>query len=524
MNPRRPTARRVGVWNGQIVGVDDELDGLTARRTVRLGGACVLPGFVDAHTHMIWSGMANGGTVDLRGITDRAALLDRLAAAADAAAPGEWVEASGYDQRPIGGHLTRAELDAVSRDRLLWLLHASGHACVVNSAALAAVPPDELRALGEEVDRDADGEPTGLLLERGQLAVRAARLPYRITELVDAIERSARICLSQGITTCAEAGIGGGLLGNPPAEVAAFQSAREQGRLGVRMQLMVAADALRPLPAHADDRIARGIDLGLRTGLGDPTLGIGALKLWLDGGIMARTAALTQPYTGHPGSGQLQDDPDVMRQTIVDAHAAGWQLAVHAIGDRAVDIAIDALERAQALVPRDDPRHRIEHCGMVRPDQLPRLAAVGAIAVLQPEFLWDNGDDYSDVVGPERAGWLYRGRALLDAGIPIASSSDRPVVAGAPLRAVRFMVERRSSSGRPVGPDEALTVAEALRAATLGAAYACGREDVGGSVESGKLADLVVLDADPLRTDPAELAGIGVAATLVGGEVRYGSL
>ncbi|OZM72294.1 amidohydrolase [Amycolatopsis antarctica] len=524
MNPLRPVARRIGLWNGLIAGVDEELDGLRAARTVRLGGATVLPGFVDAHTHMVWSGMSQGDGLDLGGVRTREAVLDALRATASAARPGDWVEVTGYDQRAIGGHLTRRELDAVADGRKLWLQHTSGHACVVGTEVLDLLPAGELAALGADVDRGADGEPTGLLLERGQLAVRGARLPYRNGELVDAIERAGRTCLAQGITTCAEAGIGGGLIGTPPVEVAAYQSAREQNRLPVRMQLMVAADALREVAAHPEDRIARGLDLGLRTGFGDHTLDIGALKLWLDGGIMARTAALTAPYTGSTDAGQLQDDPEVLRRTILDGHDAGWQLAVHAIGDRALDLALDALEQARARTPRADPRHRIEHCGTVRPDQIARIAEVGAIAVIQPEFLWDNGDDYSDVLGPDRAGWLYRGRSLLDAGVEIASSSDRPVVAGAPLRAVRFMVERRSDSGRAVGATEAITVTEALRAATVGAARACRREDVCGSVERGKMADLTVLDADPSRTAVDGLADIGVVATMVGGELRHGAL
>lgn len=522
MSPRRPRASRIGIWHGRIVGVDEQLDGLPAARTVRLGGAVVLPGFVDAHTHMVWSGMAQGGT-DLTGIAERAGMLAALEKACRAAAPGDWVEVTGYDQRAIGGHLTRAELDAVSAGRRLWLKHTSGHAGVVNSAVLDLVPAAELAALGDEVGRD-DGEPNGLMLENAQTAVRAARLPYRNAELVDAIERAGRTCLSQGITMCVEAGIGGGLIATPPVEVSAYQSARDQGRLPVRMRLMVAADALRKLAAHPEDGIRRGMDLGLRTGFGDEWLGVGALKLWLDGGIQARTAALSAPYEGSDSSGLLQDDPAALRRVILDGHAAGWQLAVHAIGDRALDVALDALEEAQRAVPRPDPRHRIEHCGMVRPDQLARLAAVGATAVIQPEFLWVNGDDYSDVLGPDRAGWLYRGRALLDAGIPLASSSDRPVVDGAPLRAVRFMVQRRAATGRHVGPGEELTVAEALRAATLGAATACRMEDVAGSVERGKLADLVVLGADPYRVGVAELADIEVLATMVGAAVRYGEL
>lgn len=518
MDPARPVARRVGVWQGRIAGVDEELDGLPAREALSLGGATVLPGFVDAHTHMVWTGMTLGGT-DLTGLRDRAAVLDVLRHACEQAPAGEWVEVTGYDQRYIGGHLTRAELDAVSAGRKLWVQHASGHAAVVSSLVLKEIP---LESLGDEVGR-TDGEPNGLMVERAQIAVRETRLPYRVSELVAAIERAGRKCLAQGITSCTEAGIGGGLIGTPPVEVAAYQAAREAGRLPVRMQLMIAADGLRDLAAHADDHITRGLDLGLRTGFGDETLSVGALKLWLDGGIMARTAALTAPYAGG-GTGNLQGDPAELKKIVLDGHLAGWQLAVHAIGDRALDVALEAIAEAQARHPRPDARHRIEHCGMVRPDQLEPLARLGLTAVTQPEFLWDNGDDYSDVLGPDRAGWLYRGRALLDAGVPLASSSDRPVVDGSPLRAVQFLVERRSDSGRHVGPGEELTVGEALHAATLGAARACRREHLCGSITRGKLADFAVLERNPFDVPAGELASVGVRATVLGGETVYGVL
>lgn len=197
------------------------------------------------------------------------------------------------------------------------------------------------------------------------------RLPYSQEELADAIELAARACLDEGITACAEAGIGGGLLGHSPVELGAYQLLRDRGRLPLRIQLMASGDTLRPRTTHADDGFPRALDLGLRTGFGDDWLSLGALKIYTDGGMMARTAALTSPYGGTVDNvGRFQDDPGRIADLIVDGHLAGWQLAVHAIGDRAADLALDALERAQKLRPRPDARHRIEHAGLIRPDQL----------------------------------------------------------------------------------------------------------------------------------------------------------
>lgn len=561
MDPARPAATRLGVWRGRVVGLDEEIDGLRARTSVDLGGATVLPGFVDAHSHLAWTGMA-AGLVDLSHCRTRDAVLDAVRGAAEAVPGDSWVDLAGYDQRPLGNHLTRDDLERAAPGRRLYLRHTSGHACLVSDAVLATVTDDEFAAHEPGVVRDANGRPTGLLEEGAMAIARARRLPYGLEEIVAAIETAGRECLAQGITTVAEAGIVTDLAGSSPVELAVYQVAREQGRLPVRVQTMIPAVMLRPSGAAPEDGIARAIDLGLRTGLGDETLSVGALKLWLDGGMMARTAALTAPYltpgagaggagdrdtgsgsaaaggtrAGHGtdstgsdggsggGSGQLAFDDDELAALILDAHQAGWQLAIHAIGDAAVDQAIAVVEAAQAAYPRPDTRHRVEHCGLVRPDQLPRLAAAGLTAVVQPTFLHAFGDDYSAIMGPGRAGWMYRGRAFLDHGITVAGSSDRPVADGAPLRAIQFMVERASSTGAPVGPKEAVTVDEALAAYTTGSAYACRLDGVAGVLAPGSLADLVVLDADPREVAPSTIADISIRATVLGGEVVHGAI
>ncbi|MFC8996906.1 amidohydrolase [Streptomyces rochei] len=504
MDPGRPVAHDLGVWRGRIVGLDEAVTSLPAREVVDLQGATVLPGFVDAHVHLAWTGLKQG-TPSIAGCTRVEDVLARVAqAVTQKESPGAWVSIAGYDQRALGRHLTAAELDEVSHGHKLYLMHDSGHGCVVNSAVLDLLPA---------------GTPheNGFLAEGAMGAARALRLPYAQEELAEAIGRAARTCLAEGVTACAEAGVGGALLGHSPVELGAYQLARDRGLLPLRVQLMVAADTLHPVAAHDADGIPRALDLGLRTGFGDDRLSVGALKVFTDGGMMARTAALTAPYEGLGHAGQLQDDPEVLTHTIVDGHLAGWQLAVHAIGDRAADVALDALERAQRLRPRPDARHRVEHAGLIRPDQLPRFARLGVRAVVQPNFLRYFGDDYAAIMGEERAPWLYRGRAFLDHGIPLVGSSDRPVTDGSPLRAVQFMVERASESGLLIGPEEGVTVAEALHAYTLAGAHACHWEDDLGSLAPGKRADLVVLGDDPTRVDTSRIGDIEVVATYVDG-------
>jgi predicted amidohydrolase YtcJ len=523
MDPAHPVAGSIGVWNGLVAALDGDAASLAARRVVDAGGATVLPGFVDAHTHLCWAGL-EAGAVDISGATSVDEVLALIGSAASTAPAGAWVDVAGYDQRPLGRHLTATDLDRAGGGRSVYVQHRSGHACVVSSEVLARLPDGWLAPDREGVDIDADGRPTGVLAEQAMLGVRDLRVPYALATIVDAIERTARVCLAQGVTMCAEAGIGTGLLGHSPVELAAYQAAVDQGRLPVRAQVMVASDGLHAVTANAADGLRRGVDLGLRTGLGDSRLSIGALKIYTDGGMMARTAALTEPYVGGSNCGLLQRDPEELIGTMVDGHAAAWQLAVHAIGDRALDVALDGIEQAQRARPRPEARHRVEHAGLVRPDQLRRMAALGVTAVIQPTFLYAYGDDYAAILGPERAGFLYRGRSFLDAGVRLAGSSDRPVADGAPLRAIAFMADRRSCSGQVIGPGEELTVTEALEAYTTSAARACGAERRVGSITPGKQADFVVLAADPRHVAVERIPDIEIRSTLVGGEVAYGEL
>ncbi|MCM2390567.1 amidohydrolase [Streptomyces albipurpureus] len=504
MDPARPAGHELGIWRGLIVGVDDEVAALPARRVLDLGGATLLPGFIDAHVHLMWAGLA-ARAVSIAPSTAIDDILSTVATAAAATAPDDWVELSGYDQRPLGRHLTAAELDTVSAGRKVFLGHVSGHGCVVNTAVLDLLPVGSTRT-------------AGFLAEEAMAAARLLRPPRSLVELAAAIEQAAGVCRTEGITACAEAGLGSELFAYGPLDAGAFQLALDQGRLTVRTQLMVAANALGPVEASPHDRTTHAISLGLRSGFGDGRLSLGALKIFTDGGMMARTAALSSPYQGSSESGQLQQTARPLKDIIVEGHLAGWQLAVHAIGDRAVDVALDALAEAQRQHPRPHARHRIEHAGLVRPDQLPRFAALGVSAVIQPGFLRHFGDDYAAIMGDERAPWLYRGRGFLDNGVRLVGSSDRPVADGAPLRAIQFMVERASLSGQIIGPDEGVTVEEALRAYTSDAAYTCHWEDSAGTISAGKRADLVVLADDPRRVPSSAIGSIEVLGTFLEGE------
>ena len=525
MDPARPRATSVAIAGGRILAVDPDRDALRAREVVDLAGATVLPGFHDAHNHMAWFGLTLT-EADLRPVVTPT--LDDLYAAvtrqAGATADEDWVVGAGYDQNKLGAHPDRDGLDRAAPGRRVWLRHTSGHMCVVSSAVLADLGlADRARDVpGGKVVTDRDGRPTGLLQETAQELVADLVRPYPVATLADAIDRAGTRYLSEGITSVTEAGIGGGWIGHTPVELAAYQAARDQGRLRVRVELMVVSDALHALAAHPDDGLELGLDLGIGTGFGDDWLRVGAMKIFTDGSLIGKTAAMTDDYAGLPGDrGYLQAGSDQLAGLIIAAHRSGWQVAAHAIGDRAIDLALDAYAEAQRRYPRPDTRHRIEHFAIVRPDQVTRAAELGVVPVPQGHFATELGDGFLAAIGPDRTGWLYRQRSLLDAGLTLTGSSDRPVAAGAPLLGVHDMVNRRTGSGAPFNAGEAITVEEALRAYTRGSAYASHAEQRRGTIASGYLADLTVLAEDPAAVSPDRIAGITVLATLVDGTGRY---
>jgi predicted amidohydrolase YtcJ len=526
MDRGRPRARSVAITGGRIAALDPEPGSLRAAHVADLGGATLLPGFHDAHNHMTWFGLALG-EADLR--PEAAGTLEELYAAvarqAAATAGGDWVVGAGYDQNKLGGvHPDRDGLDRAAPGRRVWVRHTSGHMCVVSSAVLADLGMDGTAAdvPGGKVVADAAGRPTGLMQERAQELVADLVRPYPVAVLAGAIGRAADVYLSEGITSVTEAGIGGGWIGHTPVELAAYQAARDAGRLGVRAEVMIASDALHPLAAHGDDGLELGLDLGIRTGFGDDWLRIGAMKIFTDGSLIGRTAAMHEDYAGSPGDrGYFQDDPAELTARIIAAHRSGWQVAAHAVGDRAIDLALDAYAEAQRRYPRPGARHRIEHFALTRPDQVRRTAGLGVVPVPQGRFATELGDGFIAALGPERQDGLYRQRSLLDAGLVLPGSSDRPVVAGAPLLGVHDMVNRRTAAGAPFNPGEAITAEEALRAYTAGSAYASRAERTKGMIAPGLLADLAVLSDDPAAVSPAAIGGITVLATLVDGQCRY---
>jgi predicted amidohydrolase YtcJ len=398
--------------------------------------------------------------------------------------------------------------------------HLSGHHALANSLAL------ERRGLSDEATdpegghlvRDDHGRLTGYCLDAAQQLVVPAGVDIghhgpgfhddaALGEVVADIERGARAYLAAGICSIVDAQV-------TRRELNGYREARRRGALGVRVTAM-------PISSQLDDFES----LGLAGPFGDDRLGIGPMKFYADGALTGGTAAFTTPY-GPNGefSGSLYwRSEDAFRTAIARARAAGWQIGVHAQGDRAIDRVLDAYEAALRMQPRNDHRHRIEHCGGPRPDQIERMADLGVIAVGQPRYFWDAGDSWLAALDPERAHRLQPYREMTDAGVRFALSSDAPVASYQPLDTIASAVLRVTASGAVIGADQVLTVEEAVRACTADAAASFFADDRVGSLEVGKLADVVVLGGDLFATPPERIPGLGVATTIVGGQVVFGT-
>jgi len=543
---RRVTA--IAFARDRIIAVGSDVDVLALAgadsRVIDLGGRVVLPGFRDPHAHPIGEGVDAakpliGGENDLR------AGLRVLSDAASRLPADAWLLAR-YDQTGWRGgrHPTRDDLDRAIPDRPVLLAHVSGHAVAANSLALAfagvGAATEDLPGR-RAVERDEHGDPTGIVTgtDAWDLFVEAFPAPSH-RELIAAIARAAGRLVADGVVATADADLGSDGTGMQVA-IAAYVAAANSGRLPLPVALM--PGLVRLGPADVDpptpDELAAAIPARLRD-----RLPMRAAKLKADGAMTTRTAWLREDYADAPGwRGLPVGEPGALAERIRRAHLAGWRTCTHAIGDAAVDAVLDALEAAdrEALAagsrmssaaagggsPSVASRgHRIEHAMLLDDAAITRIATLGAVASMQPEFVAWAGDTYRARLGPERASRMNRYRSLLDAGVPIAFGSDRPVVGGRPLDGIAAAVRHAGPSGIRLSDDEAISPAEALHAWTAGAAFAMGDDAEAGRLAVGSRADLVVLSGDPTAAPVRGHRGSApqVLATVVGGRTVHGEI
>ena len=490
-------------------------------QTLDVDGRLILPGFIDPHDHLAFTG-AELASVDVRypGVGSIADLVGRLAEVAERTPDGQWIRAVGMnpEQFPDGRLPTRWDLDEATRVHPVLVQHMSGHHAVANTMALErrGLTDDTSDPAGGRLVRDDHGRLTGYCLDaaQGLIVPIAVDIGHHgpgfhddapLDEIVGDIDRASRAYVAAGITSIVDAQV-------TRRELDGYRAARDQGVLGVRVTAM-------PISSQLDEYL----EIGLAGAFGDDRLAIGPMKFYSDGALTGGTAAFSEPYgaNGEFTGSLYWSSEDDFREAIRRAHVAGWQIGVHAQGDRAIDRVLDAFDAALQAHPRDDHRHRIEHCGGPRPDQLERMARLGVWAIGQPRYFWDAGDAWLASLDQARMHRLQPYREMVEAGVSFALSSDAPVASYRPFDTIMSAVTRTTVGGAVVGELQALTVDEALRAHTAAAAACYHVEDRLGTLEVGKLADVVVLEDDPFATSPQRLSEVAIDLTILDGEIVY---
>lgn len=516
VNASNDIAEAVAVADGRVlaVGSDAQIRPLAGQgtRVVELRGRSALPGFHDAHCHLVGVG-ASQAAIDCKapGMRSVRALVEAVRQRAATLPPGTWIRGRGYDQSKLEEqrHPNRLDFDAAAPEHPVIFTRTCGHISAVNSQAmaLAGVTDATPDPAGGRYDR-ANGTNLGVAYEmaQGPFQAVAALSPE---ELREGILRGQAAYLAAGGTSIHDAG---GLIG--PAFVQA-QALHEAGRLRLRVYAFATVGA--------SSRAGMGlVESGVHTGFGDDRLRVGAFKVITDGSTSGPTGATRDPYESNSDdSGILYWQQQQLDDMLGRAHRAGFQCTVHAVGDRAIEQTLDAMARAQSEFPREGLRHRIEHCAILPPDLQRRVRAQGIVPAMQPAFFWEFGDGYIRNYGRQRADWMFPVKSLLDAGVTVAGSSDAPVTDHRPLLGIEQAIRRATESGDVCGPDERVNLTTAIRMHTINGAYASFAEARTGSLEPGKQADLVVLSDDITRVPMEGLRDLPVAMTVVGGVVEY---
>jgi len=516
-----PLAEAVALGEGCVLATGSDADIAAfvgdATQIIDLGGRLATPGLNDAHMHLLPYGTAMS-ELDLRpGVAPTLqALLDAVKDRAATLPAGQWVIGRGYDHFRLdtGRHPYREELDEIAPDHPVYIVRTDGHLAVANSRALALAGIDENTPSppGGLIERQ-NGKLTGLLAETGREPVMNVLPQSSVAQLVESIERGGKDLLSRGITSAMEAAVG---IRDGWTEMEAYQEAHRTGRLPVRVYATLMGDKTRSILPQC--RAA-----GLVSGGGDDRLRIGPVKIFTDGSAGGRTAAMSQPYMGGDAddTGLLCLSDDEVNTMVAEAHRDGYRFAIHAIGDAAIEQVLNALEAALADHPDPHRRHRIEHCGWLRPDQMARMKAAHILPASQPAFLYFFGDLYLSLLERERVEASHPMRDWIDAGLEPSASTDCPVVEIDPFANLYVMVTRRTMNGTRLGAQQCLSIEEALHAYTYASAYAAHEETIKGRLVPGQLADVAVFDTDLLTCDPEAILNTRCDMTILGGEVVY---
>lgn len=516
MDSEESIREAVAVKFGKIlsVGSNEEVESLIGEGTkvIDLEGRTVIPGLIDSHGHIIREGAIRKINVDLSeeaGIISIADLQVRLRERAEETPQGEWVTGYQEDDSKLTEkrHPTRWELDEASRDHPVIISTVGGHFSIANTKAfeMAGVTKGTPDPVGGRFDRDPEtGEMTGGLHEAAIDVIRPGGSPSPTREQSsEGAKEILEECASLGLTCIYDTVEGD--------QIRAVLDLKNRGELPIRVRMDAKIQLLPELEK-----------LGVYRGLGDDWARICGLKFFFDGAISARTAAVTEEYLNKPGFyGVMATTREIATETIMEAYAAGYRISAHANGDRAIAMYLDIMEEAQASYPREDPRNRDIHCTVVTPELVERIKQLGILPTIFGPYVYYHGDKLLPAFGEERLERMFAARSFLDASVKIAAHSDHPCAPHPPMMALHGLVNRTTKAGRPIGRSQKISVTEALKLYTVNAAYQQFDEDRLGSIEPGKLADMVVLGRDILTAPPEEIIDTPIDMTIVEGNVVY---
>jgi predicted amidohydrolase YtcJ len=495
------------------VGSTNEINGLIGENTkvFDLKGKTVIPGLIDSHCHMMSVGAAREIFVDLSeeaGVRSIGDLIERLKDRADKTPEGEWVLGYQEDDSKLAEkrHPNRYDLDKASEEHPIMVTTVGGHFRMANSKALelAGITKDTEDPVGGKFDRDEQGIPTGGLHETAIQMVISEKVsePTRKQSMEGAKEI---------LTECAEVGLTCVYDTVNKHQIRAALDLKNYGELPIRMRMDVGVDLFPELDK-----------LGIYRGLGDDWLRICGLKFFFDGAISARTAAVSEEYLNKPGFyGVMATTREIATETIMDAYKEGYRISAHANGDRAIEMYLDIIEKAQKEYPRQDPRNRDIHCTVINQKLVERIKKLGILPTIFGPYVYYHGDKLIPAFGEERLERMFAARSFLDVGVKIAAHSDHPCAPYPPLMAIHGLVNRKTKAGKPIGQSQRISVKEALKLYTIHSAYQQFDEDKLGSIEEGKYSDFVVLEEDILTIDTEKIKDIQIRMTVINGEIIY---
>lgn len=481
-------------------------------KIIDIKGRCVVPGFIDSHLHTAVMG-ANSLTIDCRpsAVFSIEDIKEAVYEKSKEIPKGEWIRGWGYNDQYLKEkrHPNKWDLDEAAPEHPVMLTRVCSHISAHNSMSMSKAGLANTDKLNPATFTRLDGELSGVMMEEAHMLMCKASLMSE-EEIIDGMVAANDMLLKEGITSIHDSG------GYGSVQMRAIQRAIEEKKFKIRLYSMIFSfvDNL--------DFVDSYLNVGIRTGFGDEHFRLGPAKLMIDGSSSGPTAATIEPYAIDKNNyGILSHTQELVDEYIIRAHKGDWQVTSHAVGDKGVTVIVNAIQKAMEKYPKEGTRHRIEHCAMINDELLDRIKKLNIVPISNPIFLYEFGDGYIKNYGKERAFKMFTAKSFIDKGIIAAGASDCPITFSNPLMGIHLAVNRVTQGGQVINPQERINPMQALRMFTYNGAYASCEEDIKGSIEEGKLADLTILDGDFTKTAPDKIWDMKVDMTIIGGQVEY---